>query len=1343
MHLYQQALLIISIVFSIVFPNTIEDAKDAINHASTYHWLARYKLNDSSDLLKSKEYLNKAISILESLDDSLEKENLLIKAKSNLDDIEIRYDNCYDNINNVYNFYNILYGYQKTYEFYDDPEVTAITNATQENVLTIPKPSNSDFQYDVIVISDPPNYALEDEVRVELNLSSHFYPRPIEDILDVISMDEFKNIYSNNFSNSILTKLSDAWNKNDLFIAKVVQNDKIDDVYYYGLYIYEWNKERDAILRSVYSDGLIEDRRDFGKNNTIMILAAVLFTFIFSLYSHYIFKLFKEKRDVRDVYSWSGLLSFILSLISMNIILFAIRPIAPDPSAMLMTPYSLSWILLFHIFISVAPIVIVYLSCVMIPKISERICDGETITSLLGGYFIALFYFIVSRAQLESPSSEFYPFLFFILTTCFIYCVWTSHHTSLYFIKVKAISLIPLASLIIISLLYSYSHMVNDINIVYISYATLLIIPTAFEIITRHIENKRIAENDGIDDASKELTEKILLEKINNPDFIDPSTLAPDYVTTKTNEFIEKNSSNSKPGVMYIHGSGGTGKTRMANRIAQSIIELNGEEEGKWILFGDCDELNKEGSGVPFEPFSQALHGVLEAGRFEPPAKRANKIKEGLKSTGLETVLDTSGLGILNTILGAQDENVQPSTTSEMIQIIIKTILGLSEKHPVVFIIDDMHWIDPISDSLFQGLIKKIQGKINNNIYFIFTYNDDGKADAAPGGPPLEFLENEKNEITLMKIDSKKFNYVNRFDDILIYSLDFENHSAQRYLQYINNFEVDNILRFLQPLKIIIENDGIEIINQKVRIKNSFHFGTLPPPTNIVDMIEAQLSTLTESQKQVMKFASFIGQEFKASILSEALKMGRLQVLYDLEVLESKGIIADVRAQDDVYEFKSNAIINVIRYIANITEDDNLEIPQIVREYHYRVATSLKKQIQNESGSMRNDDLFTLAKRSWAAGDRMLSEAFEYNYNALFISYRQLRYEEAINFGSNICDISNKLESKSNAEKLLKSYLVTAQAKIILDQDAEEIDKLIEDSKLLIKKSTLENSNIWSLVILNVEADACMHDHSGKFQEQIPENQKQLGLALQKVKNKNSFEVLFARLSQIRLSNDSTDTKSAELTEILNIVNAIDINDQDVSLTPLSAFSDISTTNYNYLKSEILEDLIKIMSTFKSDSKGLDKLFKTCSDIKSEINDIEGLATISYHYGKKLIELKMNEEATTNFKSTLSNAERIGSELWEVRAKICIAKIKYLKKDINDARQDMEQLNDKKINWDDLRIKYDIIILLLKIAIIEKDERGIDNYIKQAQHIFDLDPKHGYLYKELKDLINSAHKDEK
>ena len=48
----------------------IHKAEAALTHASTYHWLARYKNNDADDLLKSKEYFSDALTFLNKADTS-------------------------------------------------------------------------------------------------------------------------------------------------------------------------------------------------------------------------------------------------------------------------------------------------------------------------------------------------------------------------------------------------------------------------------------------------------------------------------------------------------------------------------------------------------------------------------------------------------------------------------------------------------------------------------------------------------------------------------------------------------------------------------------------------------------------------------------------------------------------------------------------------------------------------------------------------------------------------------------------------------------------------------------------------------------------------------------------------------------------------------------------------------------------------------------------------------------------------------------------------------------------------------------------------------------------------
>ena len=55
----------------------------------------------------------------------------------------------------------------------------------------------------------------------------------------------------------------------------------------------------------------------------------------------------------------------------------------------------------------------------------------------------------------------------------------------------------------------------------------------------------------------------------------------------------------------------------------------------------------------------------------------------------------------------------------------------------------------------------------------------------------------------------------------------------------------------------------------------------------------------------------------------------------------------------------------------------------------------------------------------------------------------------------------------------------------------EEIDKIIEECKSLADKSlSLADEFLWKLLILNVEGDALVHDHSGylTFKDEISTN---------------------------------------------------------------------------------------------------------------------------------------------------------------------------------------------------------------------------------------------------------------
>ena len=172
-------------------------------------------------------------------------------------------------------------------------------------------------------------------------------------------------------------------------------------------------------------------------------------------------------------------------------------------------------------------------------------------------------------------------------------------------------------------------------------------------------------------------------------------------------------------------------------------------------------------------------------------------------------------------ILGTQDEEVKSATTSEMVQIIIQTLVGLSKSRPVIFIIDDLHWIDPITNTLFENLLTKLSQESTRNILFIFTSRIEKETEASSNADPIKYLKQCNNEevIDLKEIAHEEFKYTDRFEELLIRSLHFDQYSAQRYLNYINSYNVRSILSFLQTIKSIIDQNGIEIIKDNKIVK--------------------------------------------------------------------------------------------------------------------------------------------------------------------------------------------------------------------------------------------------------------------------------------------------------------------------------------------------------------------------------------------------------------------------------------------------------------------------------------------------------------------------------------------
>ena len=375
----------------------------------------------------------------------------------------------------------------------------------------------------------------------------------------------------------------------------------------------------------------------------------------------------------------------------------------------------------------------------------------------------------------------------------------------------------------------------------------------------------------------------------------------------------------------------------------------------------------------------------------------------------------------------------------------------------------------------------------------------------------------------------------------------------------------------------------------------------------------------------------------------------------------------------------------------------------------------------------------------------MLKEAIEFNTIALKKSFYQFRYEESIQFGKNILEMREKFKDNTSVEKIIEIKLMISQSLIIIGGKPEVIDKYIEECKSIVDKSlSLVDKSLWKLLILNVEGDASVHDHSGYFDKQRDEISEQINSIVNHINIESNFSLLYSKLTLIRLNNYiESNEKYKLLFQLLEQVENQDNIDTEITRNPISGFKNGSIIDYMILKSEILEEIIHLSYILNDNDLTL-KYIEECKLLKEnkKINDQEGLSFIYLHEGDIYIKLNKFDEAFVSYENSKAISKRIGSEKLEALSNVGSAYIHIEKKEYDKGLNFL--IESLKLNiFDDFDIQYKVYIGIIKIAYSTKSKDLFNEYIKDINSLFDLDKNKAYLHDELKGCIEKIDEQNK
>jgi class 3 adenylate cyclase len=157
----------------------------------------------------------------------------------------------------------------------------------------------------------------------------------------------------------------------------------------------------------------------------------------------------------------------------------------------------------------------------------------------------------------------------------------------------------------------------------------------------------------------------------------------------------------------------GMGKSRLLHEFRQRI----GKDRTS-ILSGSC---SSDGQQTPFLPFIEVIRGSFRISMGEAENEIAKKLEMGLTTLGLHSdhnvglLLHLLGLKVPNDALTGLDGVLIGLRTRGLLQQLLEARCRLS---PVVMVIEDLHWIDSVSEEL---LAKIVDSEVKRQLLLLHT----------------------------------------------------------------------------------------------------------------------------------------------------------------------------------------------------------------------------------------------------------------------------------------------------------------------------------------------------------------------------------------------------------------------------------------------------------------------------------------------------------------------------------------------------------------------------------------------------------------------------------------------
>ena len=408
--------------------------------------------------------------------------------------------------------------------------------------------------------------------------------------------------------------------------------------------------------------------------------------------------------------------------------------------------------------------------------------------------------------------------------------------------------------------------------------------------------------------------------------------------------------------LVMLAGEPGIGKTRLAAEFARRA-----HGEGALVLFGHADEETL----LPYQPFVEALHQVV---RSLPPAEVVALVGEN--GPELSRLLPS----LREHVPGAEPPiRVDPdSERYRLFEAVIHMLSGLSQRGPLVLVLDDLHWADKPSLLLLHHLFRT---QVEMGLLVIVTYRD---TDLDRRHPLSETLADLRRLLQFERLNVTGWSE----DDMQRYLAKLSGREPPFPLVPMlreqtegNPFYVGEVLRNLVESGAVENVDGEWVTTAAI--------DDMSIPEGVREVVGRRLSRLSEDANVALGVGAIAGRDFELDVIAPVTEMEQERLLDALEEAVAARLISEVVGYPVRFHF-THALVRETLY-------NELSTARRVR-LHRRIAQSIEALYAADLDAHLAELSFHYSE---AAQSVAVATAVDYARRAGQQALEQLAYEEA------------------------------------------------------------------------------------------------------------------------------------------------------------------------------------------------------------------------------------------------------------------------------------------------------------------------------------------------------------